>query len=90
MYKMNNYDIFHNRYEGFSTTDAIYTDCDTTTDVCADYKAKVDELTMLNSFQSKEGRESDTNDQYNKLYMSTINLGIGIVLMATFLNYLSQ
>lgn len=92
MYKMDNYEIFHNRYEGFSNNDAIYTNCDAdpTTLGCDDYKAAVDTLTELKTSRSGEGRESDSNDRYNKVYMSTINLGIGIALMAGFIKYLSN
>ncbi len=92
MYKMDSYEIFHKRYEGFSNTDPIYTSCasDNTQTGCDDYKKKVDELTTLKLTKTNEGRESDTSDKYNKLYMSTINLGIGIVLMGTFINYLSN
>lgn len=87
---MDSYELFHKRYEGFSNNDAIYTGCVTTpsTSGCDAYKAAVDELTILKASQSKEGRESDANDIYNKMYMSTINLGIGITLMAVFMNYL--
>jgi hypothetical protein len=88
---MDSYEIFHKRYEGFSNTDPIYTSCTSSgTDECDDYKKKVDELTSLKLIKTNEGRESDTSDKYNKLYMSTINLGIGIVLMGTFINYLSN
>ena len=90
MYKMDSYEIFHNRYEGFSNTDAIYTKCTSEQPGCDDYKAAVDTLTELNTSQSGEGRESDSKDRYNKVYMSTINLGIGIVLMTGFMNYLSN
>ena len=90
MYKMNSYEIFHNRYEGFSNTDAIYTNCTTEQAGCDDYKAAVDTLTEIQTSKSNEGRESDSNDRYNKVYMSTINLGIGIVLMAGFINYLTN
>jgi len=91
MYKMDSYEIFHKRYEGFSNTDPVYTSCTTDTgDDCTNYKKKVDELISLKATQTNEGRESDTSDKYNKLYMSTINLGIGIVLMGTFINYLSN
>jgi len=89
MYKMDNYEIFHNRYEGFSNTDAIYTGC-TSGEDCDSYKAAVDALTELKASQSGEGRESDSNDRYNKVYMSTINLGIGIAIMAGFIKYLSS
>ena len=90
MYKMDSYEIFHKRYEGFSNTDPIYTSCTSGTAECDDYKKKVDELTSLKLTKTNEGRESDTSDKYNKLYMSTINLGIGIVLMGTFINYLAN
>ena len=90
MYKMDSYEIFHNRYEGFSNTDAIYTKCTTDQSGCDDYKAAVDTLTELKVSQSGEGRESDSKDRYNKVYMSTINLGIGIVLLTGFMNYLSK
>lgn len=90
MYKMDNYEIFHNRYEGFSNTDAIYTGCTSSQGGCDDYKAAVDTLTELKASQSAEGRESDSNDRYNKVYMSTINLGIGITMMAVFIKYLSS
>jgi hypothetical protein len=90
MYKMNSYEIFHNRYEGFSNTDAIYTECTLDQSGCNDYKAAVDTLTELQTSKSNEGRESDSKDRYNKVYMSTINLGIGIVLMAGFINYLTN
>jgi hypothetical protein len=90
MYKMDNYEIFHNRYEGFSNTDAIYTGCKSGEDGCDGYKAAVDALTELKASQSGEGRESDSNDRYNKVYMSTINLGIGIAIMAGFIKYLSS
>lgn len=90
MYKMDNYEIFHNRYEGFSNTDAIYTGCISGKGGCDGYRAAVDTLTELKASQSAEGRESDSIDRYNKVYMSTINLGIGIVLMAGFMNYLTN
>ena len=111
MYKMNSYEIFHSRYEGFSTSDTYYTsastDCsqlladqciDTDTTNCkCEYKTNVDnlitlqnELTDAQNSKSTEGRESDTNDNYNKLYMSTINLGIGIVIMSVFMNYVKN
>jgi hypothetical protein len=90
MYKMDSYEIFHNRYEGFSNTDAIYTGCTSGQPGCDDYKAAVDNLTELKTSKSNEGRESDSKDRYNKVYMSTINLGIGIVLMAGFINYLTN
>jgi len=90
MYKMDNYEIFHNRYEGFSNTDAIYSGCTSGQGGCDEYKAAVDTLTELKSSQSAEGRESDSNDRYNKVYMSTINLGIGITMMAVFIKYLSS
>jgi hypothetical protein len=92
MYKMDSYEIFHKRYEGFSNNDAIYTGCVKTpnTQGCSDYKAAVDQLTELKASQSKEGRELDSNDIYNKMYMSTINLGIGITLMALFMKFLAN
>jgi hypothetical protein len=89
MYKMDSYEIFHKRYEGFSNTDAIYTKC-TTESGCDEYKGAVDTLTELKASQSGEGRESDANDKYNKVYMSAINLGIGIALMAGFMKYLTN
>jgi hypothetical protein len=91
MYKMDNYEIFHNRYEGFSNTDAIYKNCkeDPNTEGCNEYIQAVDALTELKASRSGEGRKSDSNDRYNKVYMSTINLGIGIALMAGFIKYLS-
>ena len=92
MYKMDSYEIFHKRYEGFSNTDAIYTECIKTPSTvgCTDYKTAVDTLTELKTSQSGEGRESDANDKYNKVYMSAINLGIGIALMAGFMKYLTN
>jgi hypothetical protein len=90
MYKMDSYEIFHKRYEGFSNTDAIYTKCTTIQPGCDDYKSAVDTLTELKASQSGEGRELDTNDKYNKVYMSAINLGIGIALMAGFMKYLTN
>jgi len=90
MYKMDNYEIFHNRYEGFSNTDAIYSGCTSGQGGCDGYKAAVDTLTELKASQSAEGRESDSIDRYNKVYMSTINLGIGITMMAVFIKYLSS
>ncbi len=90
MYKMDSYEIFHKRYEGFSNTDAIYTTCTAGKSDCDNYKATVDTLTELKTSQSGEGRESDANDKYNKVYMSAINLGIGIALMAGFMKYLTN
>lgn len=91
MYKMDSYEIFHKRYEGFSNTDAIYTECNKlNTADCNQYKGAVDTLTELKASQSGEGRESDANDKYNKVYMSAINLGIGIALMAGFMKYLTN
>ena len=103
MYKMNSYEIFHSRFEGFSTSDTYYksapaaADCSANaTDIC-EYKTNVDnlitlqnELAYVKNSISAEGRESDTNDRYNKLYMSTINLGIGIVIMSVFMNYVKN
>ncbi len=40
MYKMDSYEIFHKRYEGFSNTDPIYTSCTSGTAGCDDYKKK--------------------------------------------------
>jgi hypothetical protein len=106
---MNSYEIFHSRFEGFSTNDTYYTsastDCSpanqcTNTDTInckCEYKTNVDnlialqnELNTVKNSMSAGGRESDTNDQYNKLYMSTINLGIGIVIMSVFMNYVKN
>jgi len=46
---MDNYEIFHNRYEGFSNTDAIYSGCTSGQGGCDEYKAAVDTLTELKS-----------------------------------------